>query len=184
MLPFNCMLRLFSFYLFYKMGIISIKQLHEATFKHFFFDLPANTVDYHATQFITQSFKKLIYLPAFSKLQEAKNEGYYTAILSSSPDFLVEKVASFFEVDIWDSTIYQKNKFNHFSHILQFMEGEQKARSLCELIHDLQIPRDDVTAYTDSYQDLPLLQSVGNPIGVNPDRRLKAICRRQHWPII
>lgn len=178
------MLRLLSFYLFFKLGIINIKKLHEATFKHFFFDLAANTVDYHAAQFISQKFKKLIYSPAFTKLQEAKDNGYYTAILSSSPDFLVEKIASLLEVDTWDSTIYQKNKFNHFSHIFHFMEGKQKAETLLQLIEDLQISKNDVTAYTDSYLDLPLLQMVGHPIGVNPDRRLKTICRRRQWPIL
>lgn len=183
-LPFRRMLQLSFFYLLFKAGIIDVKKLHEATFNHFFFNLSANTVDHHASQFLSQNFNDLIYQPAFAKLQEAKSEGYYTAILSSSPDFLVEKVASILGVDTWDSTIYQKNKCNHFSHILQFMEGNQKAKTLFQLIEDLQITKNDVTVYTDSYLDLPLLQAAGNPTGVNPDRRLRAICRQQQWPII
>ncbi|QLH34733.1 MAG: HAD hydrolase family protein [Parachlamydiaceae bacterium] len=97
---------------------------------------------------------------------------------------MVEKIASILGVDTWDSTIYQKNISNHFSHITQFMEGEQKAHSLQQLITELKICKEDVTAYSDSYLDLPLLKAAGNPVAVNPDRRLKALCRQSKWPIL
>lgn len=35
--------------------------------------------------------------------------------------------------------------------------------------------------YTDSHHDLPLLESVGNPVVVNPSRRLKAIALERRW---
>jgi HAD superfamily hydrolase (TIGR01490 family) len=38
--------------------------------------------------------------------------------------------------------------------------------------------------YTDSYSDLPLLERVGHPIAVNPDRRLRRHAQRQGWPIL
>lgn len=161
-----------------------MRKLHEATFNNFFCGLSARTVDDYATKFISIKLNDLIYQPAFDKLQQAKNDGYYTVILSSSPDFLVEKIALMLQVDTWDSTIYQKNKLNHFSHITQFMEGEQKAQILLQLMEELKISKENVTAYTDSYLDLPFLQASGNPIGVNPDRRLKAYCRQNRWPMI
>ena len=37
--------------------------------------------------------------------------------------------------------------------------------------------------YTYSYSDLPMLQRVGRPVAVNPDRRLSRYARRQGWPI-
>jgi putative phosphoserine phosphatase / 1-acylglycerol-3-phosphate O-acyltransferase len=37
--------------------------------------------------------------------------------------------------------------------------------------------------YTDSRSDLPLLRRVGNPIAVNPDRRLRHIAQTNGWPI-
>ena len=39
------------------------------------------------------------------------------------------------------------------------------------------------SSYTDSYSDLPMLQRVGRPVAVNPDRRLSRYARRQGWPI-
>jgi HAD superfamily hydrolase (TIGR01490 family) len=38
-------------------------------------------------------------------------------------------------------------------------------------------------AYGDSISDLPMLQSVGRPVVVNPDSRLARIARHRRWPI-
>lgn len=40
------------------------------------------------------------------------------------------------------------------------------------------------TAYSDSINDLPLLQAVNQPITVSPDARLSAIARAAGWPVI
>ncbi|HJT37618.1 MAG TPA: hypothetical protein VJ818_04265, partial [Actinomycetota bacterium] len=38
-------------------------------------------------------------------------------------------------------------------------------------------------AYSDSKNDLPLLEAVGHPHAVNPDTELKRIARHRGWPI-
>ena len=37
--------------------------------------------------------------------------------------------------------------------------------------------------YTDSYNDLPMLERVGRPVAVNPDMRLGRHARRRGWAI-
>ena len=39
------------------------------------------------------------------------------------------------------------------------------------------------TAYSDSHSDLPLLEAVGHPVVVNPDRGLRREAERRGWPI-
>jgi HAD superfamily hydrolase (TIGR01490 family) len=39
-------------------------------------------------------------------------------------------------------------------------------------------------AYSDSISDLPMLELVGHPVAVNPDRALESIAQRRGWPII
>jgi HAD superfamily hydrolase (TIGR01490 family) len=39
------------------------------------------------------------------------------------------------------------------------------------------------SAYSDSYNDLPLLSLVGDPCAVNPDRRLRDYARRHGWAV-
>jgi HAD superfamily hydrolase (TIGR01490 family) len=38
-------------------------------------------------------------------------------------------------------------------------------------------------AYTDSQGDLPMLESVGRPVAVNPDRRLRRLAVERGWPV-
>ena len=38
--------------------------------------------------------------------------------------------------------------------------------------------------YSDSMNDLPLLEEVSNPVATNPDERLRAEAEKRHWPIL
>ncbi len=38
--------------------------------------------------------------------------------------------------------------------------------------------------YTDSINDLPLLEHVGHPVAVNPDRKLARLARQRGWPTV
>ena len=38
--------------------------------------------------------------------------------------------------------------------------------------------------YSDSHNDLPLLQQVDNPVAVDPDTRLRKVAEEAGWPII
>jgi HAD superfamily hydrolase (TIGR01490 family) len=39
-------------------------------------------------------------------------------------------------------------------------------------------------AYTDSVSDLPMLEAVGHPVAVNPDRALAAVARERGWELM
>jgi HAD superfamily hydrolase (TIGR01490 family) len=39
-------------------------------------------------------------------------------------------------------------------------------------------------AYSDSVSDLPMLEAVGHPVAVNPDRVLETVARTRGWPIV
>ena len=39
------------------------------------------------------------------------------------------------------------------------------------------------SAYSDSYNDLPMLSLVGHPVAINPDAKLRAHARAQHWQV-
>ena len=42
----------------------------------------------------------------------------------------------------------------------------------------------NVTFYSDSINDFPLLAEVSKPIAVNPDNKLREECERRAWKII
>ncbi|MGD8175896.1 HAD family hydrolase [Marinimicrobium sp. ARAG 43.8] len=45
-------------------------------------------------------------------------------------------------------------------------------------------PLEDAYFYSDSANDLPLLEAVGHPTAVDPDARLERIARERQWPIL
>lgn len=61
--------------------------------------------------------------------------------------------------------------------------GEEKRDRVLSLAKALGVPSSAVTFYSDSHLDLPLLREVGNPVVVNPDRRLLAEARQRGWDI-
>jgi putative phosphoserine phosphatase/1-acylglycerol-3-phosphate O-acyltransferase len=61
--------------------------------------------------------------------------------------------------------------------------GEGKAIAARGLAAELGLDLDRSYFYTDSHEDLPLLEAVGNPRPLNPDRRLSQIAKERQWPV-
>ncbi|WP_370327152.1 HAD family hydrolase [Euzebya sp.] len=65
-----------------------------------------------------------------------------------------------------------------------FCYGEGKADVLRRLAVDEGYDLTKCYAYSDSASDLPMMQMVGHPVAVNPDRSLMAIAHRRGWPVV
>lgn len=63
------------------------------------------------------------------------------------------------------------------------LHGEMKAGAVADLAGDKDIDLAESYAYSDSINDLPLLELVGHPIAVNPDSELKRAAREMGWPV-
>lgn len=65
----------------------------------------------------------------------------------------------------------------------EILHGAAKGRAVEKLAaaHSLDLAR--CWAYSDSYNDIPLLTAVGNPVAINPDARLRRHAREHNWPI-
>ena len=63
--------------------------------------------------------------------------------------------------------------------------GEGKLHKVREWMLDNNFNNfNNVTFYSDSINDFPLLAEVGKPIAVNPDNKLREECERRAWKII
>jgi HAD superfamily hydrolase (TIGR01490 family) len=63
------------------------------------------------------------------------------------------------------------------------MHGEQKALAVARLAKENDINLDHSFAYSDSSNDIPLLNSVGNPTAINPDSALRNYATANNWPV-
>lgn len=63
------------------------------------------------------------------------------------------------------------------------LHGPAKAEAILALAANEGLDLADCWAYSDSYNDIPLLTAVGHPVAINPDSRLRKHARAQHWPV-
>ena len=64
-----------------------------------------------------------------------------------------------------------------------FVWGRAKAEAVGQWAAANNVELSKSYAYSDSYFDSPLLASVGNPVAVNPDLRLRGVALLRRWPI-
>jgi HAD superfamily hydrolase (TIGR01490 family) len=62
--------------------------------------------------------------------------------------------------------------------------GAEKARAIAELAAEKDYDLSLSFAYSDSYNDLAMLELVGIPVVVNPDHRLAEVAYRRGWPVV
>lgn len=181
---FPTMVKMVGNYFFHKAGIVSLQSLHQYVFRHLFLYSSKSEIQQHLSAYLKESFEKLLNYPVLDRLRQAQQDGHCTVILSSSPDFLVEPFAERLNVNYWWGTPYHTYPSQEFSSIGKILCGQEKARRLAQLMAELDVDKRSTFAYSDSYLDLPLLQMAGNPVAVNPDRKLKKISRQNNWEIL
>jgi HAD superfamily hydrolase (TIGR01490 family) len=63
------------------------------------------------------------------------------------------------------------------------LHGPAKAEAILALADKEGLDLSQCSAYSDSSNDLPMLTTVGHPVAVNPDAKLKRIARENGWDI-
>lgn len=118
-------------------------------------------------------------------LAEHRACGDYLLIITATNAFVTRPIATSLGVDAILATEPELRNGSYTGKITGtacFREG--KVVCLREWLQ--QHPYDPATAsfYSDSHNDLPLLQLVGKPVAVDPDDTLRAAALAQGWPII
>ncbi len=135
-------------------------------------------------RFLDEQMQSLLYAPAISCLREAQEAEHMTMILSNSPSPLVAAIAERLGVDESVGTVYGVDSSGCLTGVQASFEGKEKAAVVRETAEKWGIARENMTAYSDSHLDLPLLESVGTAVAVQPTRKLKKICRDRQWQVI
>jgi len=62
--------------------------------------------------------------------------------------------------------------------------GEGKAEAIKEFAEREGVSLDESFAYSDSYTDVPMLEAVGHPVAVNPDKELAKVAGNRGWEVL
>ena len=126
----------------------------------------------------------LVYAEAAELIAEHKANGDEVVVLSASSREVVEPIAALVGADRCIATRMAVRGGRYTGEIELYLYGEQKAQAAREVAAARGHRLADCRAYTDSITDLPLLEVVGHPTAVNPDRALRKIAEERGWPIL
>ena len=65
-----------------------------------------------------------------------------------------------------------------------FVYGDGKVEAIRAIAEERHYDLERCFAYSDSISDRPMLELVGHPVAVNPDRGLETLARARGWPIV
>ena len=127
--------------------------------------------------------KAHIAVRAVARARAHQQQGESVVLLSASTQFAVRPVAEHLGLEYGSTELAIEDGALTGGLVGEACYGEGKliwGRRIAER-HGCAL--DDCAFYTDSASDLPLIEAVGRPVAVNPDAKLKALARKNGWPI-
>jgi HAD superfamily hydrolase (TIGR01490 family) len=126
----------------------------------------------------------LVYAEAVRLIEEHRCAGREIVIVSTSGVEVVEPIGEMLGADRVIAT-RMVVEGGHFTGQMDFYSyGENKASAIAELARSEHYDLSRSFAYSDSITDLPLLEAVGHPYAVNPDRALRRTAVERGWPVL
>ncbi|MEX1044095.1 MAG: HAD-IB family hydrolase [Acidimicrobiia bacterium] len=127
----------------------------------------------------------LVYAEALFLIDDHHRHGRPVIIISSSPVEIVEPLGRFLGADEVIGTVSAVDDQGRYTGALEFYAyGEGKATAIRRIAEEREFDLAASFAYSDSVTDLPMLEIVGYPVAVNPDKELKAIAIERGWSIL
>jgi HAD superfamily hydrolase (TIGR01490 family) len=135
------------------------------------------------TEVLEEVITPLIYAEALELMHDHRAAGRMIVIVSSSPEEIVEPLAKMLRVDDWIATKPRVEDGKYTGELDFYAYGPHKADAIKKLATEEDIQLEGSYAYTDSVTDLPMLEAVGNPVVVNPDKNLRRLATDKGWAI-
>jgi HAD superfamily hydrolase (TIGR01490 family) len=124
-----------------------------------------------------------IYLEALDLMELHRARGRTVFIVSSSPEEVVRPLAEHLGTVEVIATRAEVEDGKYTGEIEYYCYGENKAVRIREIAEEQGIDLTGSFAYSDSITDLPMLEAVGHPVAVNPDRDLRRESEKRGWQI-
>jgi HAD superfamily hydrolase (TIGR01490 family) len=125
-----------------------------------------------------------VYQEALELMELHRRQGREIYIVSSSPEEVVRPLAEHFGVSGVLATRAEVGADGRYTGDLEFYcYGAGKADAVREIAEASGIDLEGSYAYSDSITDVAMLEAVGNPVAVNPDRELRKVAEERKWEV-
>lgn len=136
-------------------------------------------------QFMKEKIEPIMLQKAADLLHKHRTSGDYLLIITATNTFVTSPIATKLGVDHILATnpeLLDGRYTGQVAGIPCFQGGKVKRLHawLADTGHNLK----GSYFYSDSHNDLPLLEEVDHPIAVDPDESLKEVAQEKGWPII
>ncbi|GAA2709558.1 MULTISPECIES: HAD family hydrolase [Streptomyces] len=126
----------------------------------------------------------IIYDEAASLIEEHHAAGRDVVIVSTSGAEVVEPIGALLGADRVVATRMVVEDGAFTGEIEYYAYGPTKAEAVRELAESEGYDLSRCYAYSDSATDIPMLEAVGHPHAVNPDRALRREATARDWPVL
>jgi HAD superfamily hydrolase (TIGR01490 family) len=142
-------------------------------------------IDTIVAQTLDEVIEPLVFAEALFLIDEHMRSGRKVYVVSASPEEFVTPIAKMVGIDNVIATKIRTDGLGRFVPELdRYVMGPGKVEAMREVAVRDGIDLDGSYAYTDSFTDMPMLEVVGHPVAVNPERELKEAATENEWPIL
>ncbi len=137
-------------------------------------------VDELMGEFLEKKIKPIVHQEAVEIIQNTTHK----LIISATPEFVVRPISNMLGIDecIGMRLIIEDGKFtSKYEKPLSYKEG--KVECFKQWLKEKNLSFDSTCFYSDSINDLPLLEYVDKAYCVNPDEKLEKIAKKRGWSI-
>jgi len=174
-----------AFYEDYKAGALDIYAYQEFALQALARFPPAELAALHR-EFMASKILPMR-LPAADQLVDRHRQlGHTLLIITATNRFITEPIARLLGIANLLATEGERDASGRYTGKVLGLPcyREGKVVRLQTWLDEHGLALDGSYFYSDSHNDLPLLQQVANPVAVDPDPQLAAEAKARHWPVI
>lgn len=171
------------FYAEYKQGTLDIFEFLAFSLKPLT-QYPAEKLSVLHDEFMQKHIKPIMTTKGIEQIQYHRDKGDITVIITATNSFVTGPIAKAFQVDDLIATepeIIDGRYTGNVAGTPCFQAG--KITCLNQWLENTSHDLENSTFYSDSHNDISLLECVTTPVAVDPDDELKAIAIEKNWQI-
>ncbi|HEY7876377.1 MAG TPA: HAD-IB family hydrolase [Actinomycetota bacterium] len=136
-------------------------------------------------QIVEERILPLVYQDIVGVIHGHRDRGEVTYLVTAAPIELARTIAEELGMTGAVATVSEVDEHGFYTGRLSgpVVHGTEKAKAVAEMASEIGVELGECAAYSDSINDLPLLESVGYPHAVNPEHELRRIATARGWPI-